>query len=51
MFERMDISESIYEGVVKTSYKKSTRADSTCNGLGSKKRVEDASSHNYSVMS
>ena len=27
MFERMDISESIYEGVVEPSYKEPTRAD------------------------
>ena len=27
MFERMEISESIYEGVVEPSYKKSTQED------------------------
>ena len=28
MFERMDISESIYKGVVEPSYKKNAREDS-----------------------
>ena len=32
MFERMEIAESIYEGVVELSYKTSTRVDVTCSG-------------------
>ena len=38
MFERMEILESIYEGVVEPSYKKYTRADATCAGNRRKKR-------------
>ena len=30
MFERMEISESIYEGVLEPSYKKLTWADANC---------------------
>ena len=44
MFDRMEISESIYEGVVEPSYKKPTRADYNCAGHVSQKRVESASS-------
>ena len=32
MFERMEISESIYEGVVEPSYKKPTVADANRDG-------------------
>ena len=38
MFERMEILEYIYEGVVELSYKKSTRADTNCAGLSRKMR-------------
>ena len=43
MFEWMEIAESIYEGVVKLSYKKSTRADANRAGHSRQKRVESAS--------
>ena len=42
MFERMEISESIYEGVVTPSYKKNTRAEYNRSGIIRNKRVEDA---------
>ena len=45
MFERMEIAESIYEGVLEPSYKKSTRSDFTCAGHIIKKRGESALSH------
>ena len=32
MFERMEIAESIYEGVVEHSFKKPTRADANLSG-------------------
>ena len=38
MFEQMEIAESIYEGVVETSYKKPTRADANRAGNSSHKR-------------
>ena len=44
MFEMMEINESIYEGVVEPSYKKSTRADTNRAGHSSNKRGESASS-------
>ena len=40
MFERMEISESIYEGVVTPSYKKTTGAEATHTGLSINKREE-----------
>ena len=43
MFECMEISESIYEGVVEPSYKKLTRADSNRAGHCRKNRGEAAS--------
>ena len=51
MFERIDIMESIYKGVLKPYYKQYTRSDSTCAGNSSKNRGEAASSHTYSAMS
>ena len=51
MFECTDIAESIYEGVVKSSYKNSTGADTTHAGHSSKKRGESASSHTHYKMS
>ena len=42
MFERMKMSESIYEGDVKTSYKKTTRADANRDGHIRQKIGEDA---------
>ena len=38
MFEHMDISESIYEGVVESSFKKPTRADANRAGHNRHKR-------------
>ena len=43
MFERMEISESIYEGVVENSYKKPIRADANRAGHSRQKRGEAAS--------
>ena len=43
MFERMEISESIYEGVVTPSYKKNTRAEANNTGLIRNKRGESDS--------
>ena len=45
MFEEMEVVESIYEGVVESSYKKSTRVDATHAGHRRENRGEDASSH------
>ena len=36
MFERIEISEYIYEGIVEPYYKKTTRADAKRAGLRSK---------------
>ena len=44
MFERMEIADSIYEGVVEPSYKKPTRADTNRAGHRRKNRGEAASS-------
>ena len=38
MFERMEIAESIYEGVVTPSYKKITQAESNRTGISRKNR-------------
>ena len=38
MFERMDVAESIYEGVVEPSYKKYTKAHATRAGHNKKNR-------------
>ena len=43
MFERMEIAESIYKGVVESSYKKPTRAYANCVGHIRQKRGEAAS--------
>ena len=51
MFERMYISESIYEGVVEPYYKQSTKADSTCAGHSRGNIGESASSNTYSAIS
>ena len=50
MFERMEITETIYEGVVETSNKKTTIAYANHDGHVSQKRGEAESSKNYSVM-
>ena len=50
MFERMEITESIYEGVVEPSYKKHTRADANCDGHSKQNRGESASSQTQSAM-
>ena len=42
MFERMEITESIYEGVVTPSYKKYTWAESNRNGIIRNKRGESS---------
>ena len=44
IFERTEIAESFYEGVIGTSYKKSTRADANRDGQSRKNRGESASS-------
>ena len=45
MLERMEISESIYKGVVEPPYKNPTRADSNRSGHVRNKRGEAASSN------
>ena len=50
MFEQMDISESIYEGVVEPSYKNATLSDANHASNSRKKREEDASSKTQSAM-
>ena len=39
IFEFMDMTECIYEGVVETSYKKLTREDTNCYSYIRKKRI------------
>ena len=51
MFERTEIAESIYKGVVEPSYTKTTREYANCAGNISKMRGESASSHTHSDMS
>ena len=48
MFECIEISESIYEVVVETSYKKNTRSDTNRDAQSRKIRGEFASSNTYS---
>ena len=43
MFECMEMSESIYEGVVEPSYKKPTREDTNRSGPTNKMRGQSAS--------
>ena len=50
MFERMEIAEYIYEGVLELSYKKYTGLDATCSGQIRYKRGEPASLHTYFTM-
>ena len=50
MFEQMEISESIYEGVVKKYYKKSTRTDARCAGHSINKKEEDTQLQKYYTM-
>ena len=50
MFEQMDISESIYEGVLEPSYKKPTREDTNSAGKSRQNRGESASSQTHSEM-
>ena len=50
IFERMEIAEYIYEGVLEPSYKKPTREDANSAGHISKMRGEATSSNNYSKM-
>ena len=47
MFERMEIAESIYGGVVTPSYKKTTWAETNCTGISRNNRGEDTSSNNH----
>ena len=49
MFERMEISESIYEGVVEPSYKKNTRSDANRAGHISNKIGKAALSKTHPV--
>ena len=51
MFERMEIAEYIYEGVVEPSYKKHTREDDNCADHSRKMRGESASSTTNYKMS
>ena len=51
MFEPMEISEPIYEGVVELFYKKLTRADANRAGIRRKIRGKYASSNTYHQMS
>ena len=44
MFECMEITDSIYEGILETFYKKTTRADANCADHSRNKRGESASS-------
>ena len=46
MFDSMEISESIYEGVVELSYKKPTLSDAKRSGHSRIKRVESTLSWN-----
>ena len=46
----MEIAESIYEGVVETSYKKPTRADAKHSDHIRQNRGEAAPSHTHSAM-
>ena len=46
----MEIAEYIYEGIVE-SYKKPTRIDTNCSGIGRKTRGEAALSTTYYKMS
>ena len=50
MFERMEITETIYEGAVENSNKKTTIAYANHDGHVSQKIGEAASSKNYSEM-
>ena len=45
MFERMEIAEIIYEGVVTPSYKKTTWTEANCTGLNRNKRGKSTSSN------
>ena len=51
MFERIEIAESIYEGVVEPSYEKTTRTYANRVGHSSRMRGESASSNTYSEIS
>ena len=51
MFERTEIAESSYEGVVEPFYKEPNRSDSNRDGLSSKMRGESAPSTTYPKMS
>ena len=47
MFQRMEISESIYEGVVTASYKKATQAEANRTELSKNKRGYSALSNTH----
>ena len=51
MFECMEVSESVYEVLVETSYNNTTRAYSNRSGYISKLRGEAALSNTYSKIS
>ena len=50
MFKQMDIFESIYEGVVESSYKKNSRAYAKFAGHSRQNRGEAALSQTHSTM-
>ena len=49
MFERIKITEIIYEGVVTPSYKKTTRAEANHTGISRNKRGEASLSNTHPV--
>ena len=51
MFEYMEIEDSIYEGVLESSYKITTRINANCDSISSNTIGESASSNTYSEMS
>ena len=51
MFERMEISESIYEGVVEPLYKNPTRADANCADNSKKKEYAFSSTQPETIVS
>ena len=51
IFKRVEIAESIYEGVVEPSHKNPISADATSAGHSRQKRRESALSHTYSKIS
>ena len=50
MIQRMGVAETIYEGIVESYQKKTTRADSNHDGHSRKMKEESAYSKIYSKM-